>query len=51
MSRRTQAQLALVLIGLIVWGYGERVDDGNIRWAGIGCFAIATLLRFTKRRD
>ncbi len=50
-TRRTEIQIALVLIGIIVWGYGQRVDDGTIRLVGIGVFAIATALRFLKRRD
>lgn len=47
---RTTAQVALLVVGLIVWGYGQRVDDEILRWIGIGCFAAATLLRFVKRR-
>jgi hypothetical protein len=48
---RTLAQLALVVIGLIVWGYGQRVDDPRLTWVGIVCFALATVLRFFKRRN
>lgn len=44
------AQLALLVIGLIVWAYGQRVDDALLRWIGIGCFAAGTLLRLFKRR-
>jgi hypothetical protein len=51
MARRTMAQLALLFIGLVVWGYGQRVDDPRLRWVGIGCFAAATALRFFKKRD
>jgi hypothetical protein len=50
MGRRTEAQLALLVIGLIVWGYGQRVDDERLRWIGIAFFAVATVLRFAKRR-
>ena len=49
MSRRTEIQIALLVMGLIVWGYGERVDDPRLRYIGIGFFAAATLLRFWKR--
>jgi hypothetical protein len=49
MKRRTDIQLALALIGLITWGYGQRVDDPTLRWIGIGFFAAATFLRFAKR--
>jgi hypothetical protein len=48
--RRTEAQLALLLIGVIVWGYGQRVDDTRLTWIGVAFFAAATALRFLKRR-
>ena len=51
MQPRSIAQLALLVIGVIVWGYGARVDDERLRWIGIGCFAIAFLLRLFKKRD
>lgn len=50
LKRRTEIQLALVVIGLIVWGWGARVDDARVMWVGIGVFAAATLLRFLKKR-
>ena len=43
MRPRTIAQLALLAIGLIVWGYGARADDNRLRWIGIGCFGAAFL--------
>ena len=49
-GRRTTTQLALLVIGLIVWGYGQRADDPLLRWVGIGCFAAGTVLRLVKRR-
>lgn len=50
MKARTEIQIGLALMGLIVWGYGERQDDARLRWIGIGFFAVATALRFLKRR-
>jgi hypothetical protein len=50
MGQRTVAQIALLAIGLIVWGYGQRVDDGRLRWIGIAFFGVATAMRFLKRR-
>ena len=50
MKRRTEIQLALLLMGLIVWGYGQRIDDLRLTWMGLGFFAVATLLRFVKKR-
>jgi hypothetical protein len=49
-ERRSQAQLVLLTAGLIVWGYGERVDEQRYRWVGIACFALAFVLRLVKRR-
>ena len=47
---RTEIQIGLLVIGMIVWGYGQRVDDGTLRWVGIGIFAVAAALRLLKRR-
>ncbi|HEY4305618.1 MAG TPA: hypothetical protein VGM82_14185 [Gemmatimonadaceae bacterium] len=51
MQPRSIAQLALLVIGVIVWGYGMRVNDERLRWIGVGCFAAAFLLRFLRKRD
>lgn len=51
MMKRTIAQVALLVIGLIVWGYGTRFDDRRLRWVGIGCFAAAFLLRLLKKKE
>jgi len=51
MKRRTEAQLALLLIGVIVWGYGQRIDDNRLTWIGLAFFAAATLLRVLKRKQ
>jgi len=50
MSTLTTVKVALGVIGLIVWGYGVRVDDPLIRWIGIAFFAAAVILRFVSRR-
>lgn len=50
MKRRTEAQLALLVIGVIVWGYGQRTDDDRLTWIGLAFFAGATVLRFLKRK-
>ena len=46
----TVAQLALAVIGIVVWGYGTRTGDPRVGWAGIILLAAASLLRFVKRR-
>ena len=49
MGKRTTIQLALLVIGIIVWGYGQRIDDPSLRLVGIALFALATLLRFFRQ--
>ena len=51
MSRRSTFQVAFLLMGLIIWGYGQRVDDPTIRLVGIAFFAVAFLLRFFKSSE
>jgi hypothetical protein len=50
-SRRTTIQLVLLVIGMIVWGYGQRIDNASFRLIGIAFFALATLLRFFRRSE
>jgi hypothetical protein len=49
MPRRTMTQLALLAIGLVVWGYGQRVNDERLTWIGLAFFAAAALLRILRR--
>jgi hypothetical protein len=49
-KRRTEIQLVLAAIGLVIWGYGARNDDRRLAWVGIGFFAVAAALRFFKKR-
>jgi len=49
-TRFTQLKLAIALVGLIVWGYGQRVEDALLRWIGIAFLAVAVILRFLPRR-
>ena len=51
MTRLNQLKLGLVIAGLIVWGYGARVDISWLRWVGIGLFAVAVVLRFVGPRS
>ena len=50
MRRLLLARTVLLAIGVIVWGYGYRVDDPNVRVAAIGILAVALLLRFVPGR-
>ena len=48
-SRRTEIQIALLVGGIAVWGWGNRADVDVLKYTGIGFFAAATLLRFLKK--
>ena len=50
MTRRTEIQLALTTIGLIVWGYGARTDDSRLTFVGMLFLATAFVLRFFKKK-
>ena len=50
-SRRTEIQLTLLIVGVAVWGYGNRADIDVLKYTGIGFFAAATFLRLFKRKD
>jgi hypothetical protein len=50
MSALTQLKLGLVVIGLILFGYGLRVDHERLRWIGIAFLAAAAALRFVRPR-
>ena len=49
MGRRTEIQIALLIAGVLVWGYGLRSETGWLQLTGIAFFAVATALRFLKR--
>jgi hypothetical protein len=50
-SRRTTFQLAFLLMGIIIWTYGHRVDDPTIRLVGIAFFAVGFVLRLFRGSD
>ena len=50
-GRRTTVQLAFLLMGLIIWAYGQRIDDPTVRLVGIAFFAVAFVLRFFRSSD
>jgi hypothetical protein len=50
MRRLLLARTVLAALGVVVWGYGYRVDDPGMRLAGIAILAISLLLRFVPAR-
>jgi hypothetical protein len=49
-TRRTEIQLALATIGLIVWGYGQRTHDRRLTFVGMVVLAAAALFRFFRKK-
>ena len=50
MTRLPLARLVVAALGVAVWGYGYRLDDGTIRVVGIMLLLTALLLRFLPTR-
>lgn len=44
------ARIALLVVGLAVWGYGVRADDSQLRVIGIALLAVSLILRFFRRK-
>jgi len=44
------ARTVLAAIGVVVWGYGYRVDDARTRLAAMGILLVSLLLRFVPKR-
>jgi len=49
MMRFLAARLALIGIGMLVWGYGNATAQPRLMYAGMGILLVALLLRFAKR--
>ena len=45
MPSLTVIKVALAVVGLIIFGYGVRVEEPWLRWVGVGFVAVAWLLR------
>jgi hypothetical protein len=46
MTNVVRARIALAVIAVLVWGYGYRMDDPNVRWVAIALLVIVLALRF-----
>jgi hypothetical protein len=51
LGRRTTFQIGFLVMGLIVWAYGQRIDDPAVRLVGIAFFAVAFVFRFFRSSD
>jgi hypothetical protein len=50
MTRMTTLKLALAVVGILIWLFGNQAGDDRIRWIGIGLLVVAVLLRFVGRK-
>ena len=50
MTRYILARMVVTLLGVGIWGYGERFDLPKVRMGGIVVIALALLMRFAPRR-
>lgn len=53
MSAVLALRLAILVVGLALWGWGARTDDASLRMIAIALLALSLVLRFYKprRRD
>lgn len=50
MTSLSHLKLGLAFVGVVLFGYGVRVDHEPLRWIGIGFLAGAALVRLLERR-
>ena len=50
MKRVLVARLVLTAIAVLIWGYGYRADQPQIRLVAIALLAVSLLLRFAPAR-
>ena len=50
MTRYLLARVIVTLVGIAVWGYGQRFELPGVRIGGIAILAVALALRFAPRR-
>ncbi|MDQ2666872.1 MAG: hypothetical protein M3Z05_12770 [Gemmatimonadota bacterium] len=50
MTRYLLARVVVTLVGIAVWGYGQRFEMPTWRIGGIAILAVALMMRFAPRR-
>ena len=50
MTRYILARVLVTLVGIAVWGYGQRLELPAVRIGGIVILAVALMMRFAPRR-
>ena len=51
MTTLTRAKISLALIGLVLFGFGVRLERPELRWTGLGFVVVAWLMRFAGHRN
>lgn len=50
MSRVLIARIVLIAAAVVIWGYGYRADQAQVRLVAIAILAVSLLLRFAPAR-
>ena len=50
MTRYVLARITVTLVGIAVWGYGQRADLPQVRVGGMVILLVALLMRFAPTR-
>ena len=51
MSNLTRAKVVVAGAGVAIWGFGIRMGDERLKWAGVALLGAAFLLRFVGPRQ
>jgi len=49
LTRLALIKVALAAVGIVVWGYGTRIDSAHLRLAGMIVLVVAVALRLLPR--
>jgi chromate transport protein ChrA len=50
MTRLIITRIVVTLVGIAVWGYGQRTEQPQVRIVGMAILAVALLMRFAPKR-
>jgi hypothetical protein len=50
MTRYIVARVIVTLVGIVVWGYGQHVDNPQVRVGGMVILGVALLMRFARKK-
>ena len=50
MTRYLTARITVTLVGIAVWGYGQRYESAQVRVGGMLILGVALAMRFAPKR-